>query len=173
MVVLEVIFLLSKILIDPSVVKVSLIIYFIWKIFVLFYFYICFATERRFMELKQNNITSNYFSEEYLMNTVSRFWKNFVAEEISYGNAIAAAPGNVAVAIPASGKRNYKDLVFRKIFHDKEKLLSLYNALNHSHYEDPELLHITTLENAVYLSLQNDLSFVVDFDLWFLSTSPP
>ena len=51
------------------------------------------------MELKQNNITGNYFSEEYLMNTVSRFWKNFVAEEISYGNAIAAAPGNVAVAI--------------------------------------------------------------------------
>ena len=32
MVVLEVIFLLSKILIDPSVVKVSLIIYFIWNI---------------------------------------------------------------------------------------------------------------------------------------------
>ena len=37
MVVLEVIFLLSKILINPSVVKVSLIIYFIWKIFVLLY----------------------------------------------------------------------------------------------------------------------------------------
>lgn len=34
MVVLKVIFLLSKNLIDPSVVKVSLIIYFIWKIFV-------------------------------------------------------------------------------------------------------------------------------------------
>ena len=34
MVVLEVIFLLSKNLIDPSVVKVSLVIYFIWKIFV-------------------------------------------------------------------------------------------------------------------------------------------
>lgn len=101
------------------------------------------------------------------MNTVSRFWENFVAEEFSYENAVAAVPGNAAVAIPASGKRNYKDLVFRKIFHDKVKLLSLYNALNHSHYEDPELLHIVTLENAVYLSLQNDLSFVVDFDLWF------
>ena len=79
MVVLKIIFLFSKILIDPSVVKVSLIIYFIWKIFVfcivLFYFYIHFATERRFMELKQNNMTSNYFSEESLMNTVSRFWK--------------------------------------------------------------------------------------------------
>ena len=34
MVVLKVSFLLSKNLIDPSVVKVSLIIYFIWKIFV-------------------------------------------------------------------------------------------------------------------------------------------
>lgn len=43
------------------------------------------------MELKQNNMTSNYFSEEYLMNTVSRFWKKFVAEEISYGNTVAAA----------------------------------------------------------------------------------
>ena len=171
MVVLKVSFLLSKNLIDPSVVKVSPYYFLYGKYLffyvVLFYFYIYFATERRFMELKQNNMTSNYFSEEYLMNTVSRFWKKFVAEEISYGNTVAAAPGNVAVAIPASGKRNYKDLVFRKIFHDKEKLLSLYNALNHSQYEDPELLHITTLENAVYLSLQNDLSFVVDFDLWF------
>ena len=41
MVVLEVIFLLSKILINPSVVKVSLIIYFIWKIFVLFLHLFC------------------------------------------------------------------------------------------------------------------------------------
>lgn len=41
MVVLEVVFLLSKILIDPSVVKVSLIIYFIWKIFVLFLHLFC------------------------------------------------------------------------------------------------------------------------------------
>ena len=42
MVVLEVIFLLSKILIDPSVVKISLIIYFIWKIFVFLYCFILF-----------------------------------------------------------------------------------------------------------------------------------
>ncbi len=48
MVVLEVIFLLSKILIDPSVVKVSLIIYFIWKIFVfLFYFIFTFILQQK------------------------------------------------------------------------------------------------------------------------------
>lgn len=33
------------------------------------------------MELKQNNMTSNYFSEEYLMNTVSRFWKNLLRKK--------------------------------------------------------------------------------------------
>lgn len=42
MVVLEVILLLFKILIDPSVVKVSLVIYFIWKIFVFLYCFILF-----------------------------------------------------------------------------------------------------------------------------------
>ena len=58
MVVLKVIFLLSKNLIDPSVVKVSPYYFLYGKYLffcvVLFYFYIYFATERRFMELKQN-----------------------------------------------------------------------------------------------------------------------
>lgn len=85
MVVLEVILLLFKILIDPSVVKVSPYYFLYGKYLffcvVLFYFYIYFATERRFMELKQNNMTSNYFSEEYLMNTVSRFWKNLLRKK--------------------------------------------------------------------------------------------
>lgn len=79
MVVLKVIFLFSKILIDPSVVKVFPYYFLYGKYLffcvILFYFCIYFATERRFMELKQNNMTSNYFSEESLMNTVSRFWK--------------------------------------------------------------------------------------------------
>ena len=35
------------------------------------------------MELKQNNMTSNYFSEEYLMNTVSRFWKKQASKGVS------------------------------------------------------------------------------------------
>lgn len=97
MVVLEVIFLLSKNLIDPSVVKVSPYYFLYGKYLffcvVLFYFYIYFATERRFMELKQNNMTSNYLSEEYLMNTVARFWKKFVAEEFSYGNVVTGYAG--------------------------------------------------------------------------------
>ena len=48
------------------------------------------------------------------------------------------------------------------IFHDKEELLKLYNAVSGKCYNDPELLTINTLENAIYLSMKNDLSFLID-----------
>ncbi|MBM6970787.1 hypothetical protein H6A17_06945 [Mordavella massiliensis] len=48
------------------------------------------------------------------------------------------------------------------IFEDKKKLLELYNAVSGKHYEDPELLEINTLENAIYMSMRNDLSFLID-----------
>lgn len=59
-------------------------------------------------------------------------------------------------------KRNYKDTLFRLLFLDKKELLALYNALNHSHYTDPEQLEIKTLENAIYLNMKNDLAFLLD-----------
>ena len=62
--------------------------------------------------------------------------------------------------------RNYKDTLFRFLFNDKEKLLGLYNALNHSNYTNAEELKINTLENAVYLNIKNDISFVFQFDLY-------
>ena len=62
--------------------------------------------------------------------------------------------------------RNYKDTLFRFIFSDKEKLLGLYNALNNSHYKSTRGLTINTLENAVYLNMKNDISFVFHFNLY-------
>ena len=62
--------------------------------------------------------------------------------------------------------RNYKDTLFRFIFNDKQKLLGLYNALNRSNYTDTTQLTINTLENAVYLNIKNDISFVFQFDLY-------
>lgn len=59
-------------------------------------------------------------------------------------------------------KRNYKDLMFTLIFHNKKKLLRLYNAISGKNYKNPELLTITTLENAIYMSVKNDLSFIID-----------
>lgn len=62
-------------------------------------------------------------------------------------------------------RRNYKDTLFRMIFSDRESLLGLYNAVNGTDYHDVEDLEITTLENAVYMNMKNDVSFVFDFSL--------
>ena len=57
--------------------------------------------------------------------------------------------------------RKYKDSVFRMLF----PLLGLYNALNGTDYQDPELLTVTTLENAIYMNMKNDISFLLDVRL--------
>ncbi len=41
-------------------------------------------------------------------------------------------------------------------------MLDLYNAVGGMHYEDPELLEINTLDNEIYMSMHNDLSFLID-----------
>lgn len=63
------------------------------------------------------------------------------------------------------GNRLYKDRLFKFVFNDREKLLSLYNALNHSDYKDPEALEINTLEDFIYIGMKNDISFILDSDM--------
>lgn len=58
--------------------------------------------------------------------------------------------------------RLYKSRLFVMIFEDKNNLLELYNAVTGKNYKDPELLEINTLENAIYMSMKNDLSFLID-----------
>ena len=62
--------------------------------------------------------------------------------------------------------KKYKDTVFRMLFSDRENLLSLYNAINGTTYENPEALEIVTLENAIYMGMKNDLAFIVDTNLF-------
>ena len=64
-----------------------------------------------------------------------------------------------------SVQRNYKDTLFRMLFKEKERLLSLYNGLNGTAYTDAEKLEITTLENAIYMNYKNDVSFVLGHEL--------
>lgn len=58
--------------------------------------------------------------------------------------------------------RKYKDRLFRIIFREKTALLQLYNALNNSHYTNPDDLAITTIDDVVYMGMKNDLSFIID-----------
>ena len=57
--------------------------------------------------------------------------------------------------------KKYKDTLFRMIFREKENLLELYNALNHTDYTDPEKIEITTLEDVIYVVMKNDVSFLL------------
>ena len=66
-----------------------------------------------------------------------------------------------------SYQREYKDRLFKFIFgqesnESKKWRLQLYNALNGTNYDDPNALKINTIENVIYISMHNDISFLVD-----------
>ena len=55
--------------------------------------------------------------------------------------------------------------MFRAIFDDpehREWLLSLYNAVNNSHYTNVEDLEVTTLDDVIYTKMKNDISFLLN-----------
>ena len=58
-------------------------------------------------------------------------------------------------------RSKHKDLLFQRVFADKRDMLDLYNALNGTNYTDIDALSIVTLEDAIYMSIKNDLSFIV------------
>ena len=81
--------------------------------------------------------------------------------ELQAGNELQEESNILPVA-----NRKYKDTIFRMLFSDKKNLLSLYNALNGKDYSDCDKLEIVTLENAIYMSMKNDLAFILDLDLF-------
>ena len=67
--------------------------------------------------------------------------------------------------------REYKDRVFKFIFgnpDNKEWTLSLYNAVNGSSYSNPDDIQFNTIDDAVYMSMKNDVSFIIlnEMNLW-------
>jgi len=60
--------------------------------------------------------------------------------------------------------QKHKDRLFRFIFANpdhKDWTLSLYNAVNGSSYRNPDEIQMTTIEDVIYLSMKNDLSFLL------------
>ena len=61
--------------------------------------------------------------------------------------------------------REHKSSVFCKVFSEKKDLLDLYNALNGTNYDNEDDLEINTIENVIYMTMKNDISFIVDCTL--------
>ncbi len=57
--------------------------------------------------------------------------------------------------------RNHKDTVFRMLYKNPKNALELYNGLCGKHYTDETQLRFNTLENAVYMNIKNDVSFLI------------
>lgn len=72
-----------------------------------------------------------------------------------------------------SGKTHqnqYKDRLFKYIFGRDDEMskkwrLDLYNALNGTNYSDPEKLELNTIENVIYITMHNDISFLLDTEM--------
>lgn len=63
------------------------------------------------------------------------------------------------------GNRKYKDSLFRMVFDKKKDLLELYNAINSTNYRNTEELEVNTLENALYMGIKNDISFLIGYTM--------
>lgn len=63
---------------------------------------------------------------------------------------VRSKTANDTAANGETASRTYKATVFAMVFREKTALLSLYNAVNGTDYQDPEQLEINTLENARY-----------------------
>ena len=60
--------------------------------------------------------------------------------------------------------QNLKDRLFGFLFGseaNKAWTLSLYNAVNGTKYSNPEDIQITTIDDAIYMGMKNDLSFIL------------
>jgi Xaa-Pro aminopeptidase len=68
----------------------------------------------------------------------------------------------------AESNVQYKDRLFNFLFGAEENkawTLSLYNAVNGSHYTDPMAIEITTIREVMYLGMHNDTSFLISDEM--------
>jgi hypothetical protein len=68
----------------------------------------------------------------------------------------------------AESNVQYKDRLFNYLFGAEENkawTLSLYNAVNGSHYTDPSAIEITTIREVMYLGMHNDTSFLISDEM--------
>lgn len=90
---------------------------------------------------------------------------------VAKGGTKAEAVRGAAPAASGEGSpkvnRKYKDSMFRDLFgapERKRNALELYNALNGTSYEDEDVIEVTTLDDALFVNVRNDVSLLIDGD---------
>lgn len=71
----------------------------------------------------------------------------------------------------AKPQRNYQDTLFRMLFSEAENAIELFNALEDTSYGPDTPVQFTTLEDAVYAGLKNDLGFILNNKFLVLTES--
>ena len=61
--------------------------------------------------------------------------------------------------------RKYKSDVFSMLMEEPKYALDVYNALNDSDYDDPNIIEIKNLDKCVSLSIRNDAAFIIGMNL--------
>lgn len=61
--------------------------------------------------------------------------------------------------------REYKSDVFSMLLEKPEYALDVYNALNHTNYDDPDEVEIIHMEKGISLTIRNDASFIIDANM--------
>ena len=62
--------------------------------------------------------------------------------------------------------KEYKSDVFSMLLQDKKRAMEIYNAINGTDYDDPELVEMTTLDDKSFShTVRNDASFILDANL--------
>ena len=89
----------------------------------------------------------------YYMLKALYFWQFF---------SFAASAVSASLIRRSKKKSQCFSSLFTMLFSDKKELLGLYNAVSGKQYKDPGALSVNTLENAIYMAIKNDLSFVID-----------
>ena len=87
--------------------------------------------------------------------------KKVAAKEIKERTAKATGKTTKEITREPKVQRNYKDTVSRMLFREPENALSLYNALNGTGYTDASQITFNMLDNAIYMGMQNDISFLI------------
>ncbi len=88
--------------------------------------------------MQYNKVTENLASR----NVIEKIWRDDMSE--------------------AKSNRKHKDSVFIKLFHEKEKIIQLYNALEGTSYDESTEVNVQTLEGVLYGIYKNDMAFEID-----------